>query len=191
MVGGLADHAVAAVHSEEWHALDLVGAGKLLAAHDARLDSEGAHCIAEGLGVDALARYPVNGGLLGVEIGFAQVDVIEYGLIQSGQIRALAVTTLKRTAALPDVPAVAELGFPGFEAISWHSFVAPAGTPKEIISKLHKALTDTLNDPDTRKKLTDIGIDPVGNTPDEFRAYVKADIPKWEKIISAAGIKAN
>jgi tripartite-type tricarboxylate transporter receptor subunit TctC len=113
------------------------------------------------------------------------------GLIQSGQIRALAVTTLKRTAALPDVPAVAELGFPGFEAISWHSFVAPAGTPKEIISKLHKALTDTLNDPDTRKKLTDIGIDPVGNTPDEFRAYVKADIPKWEKIISAAGIKAN
>ena len=113
------------------------------------------------------------------------------GLIQGGEIRALAVTTLQRSAALPDVPTVAESGFPGFEAITWHSIVAPAGTPKNVVAKLHKALVDALRDPETRKKLVDIGIDPVGNTPEEFRAYVKADIPKWEKIIQAAGIKAN
>jgi tripartite-type tricarboxylate transporter receptor subunit TctC len=112
------------------------------------------------------------------------------GLIQSNQIRAIAVTTLQRSPALPDVPTVAESGFPGFEAISWHSIVAPAGTPKDVVNKLNKALVDALKDTETRKKLVDVGIDPVGNSPDEFRAYVKADIPKWEKIIQTAGIKA-
>src|SRR4029077_10769826 len=94
--------------------------------------------------------------------------------IQSGAIRAIAITTLKRTAALPEVPTIAELGFPGFEATTWHALVAPAGTPPEVIATLHRAAVSALNDPDVRKALTDLGVDVVANTPEEFRAYLKA-----------------
>jgi tripartite-type tricarboxylate transporter receptor subunit TctC len=111
--------------------------------------------------------------------------------LQSGAIRAIAVSTLKRTAALPDVPTIAELGFPGFEATTWHAFVAPAGTPKDIITTLHRAITATLNDPDTRKSLTELGIDLVGNSPDELRAYIKSEIPKWAEIVKVSGAKAE
>jgi tripartite-type tricarboxylate transporter receptor subunit TctC len=109
--------------------------------------------------------------------------------IQSGAIRAIAITTLARTGALPDVPTVAESGFPGFEATTWHGLVAPAGTPKEVVAALHRALHATLNDPASRKQLTDLGIDLAPNSPDEFRAYIKSEIPKWAKIVQASGAK--
>jgi tripartite-type tricarboxylate transporter receptor subunit TctC len=111
--------------------------------------------------------------------------------IQSGSIRPIAITTLKRTAALPDLPTIAELGFPGFEATTWHALVAPAGTPKDVIATLHRAIAATLNDPASRKALTDLGVDIVGNTPDELRAYIKAEIPKWAGIVKAAGVKMD
>ena len=111
--------------------------------------------------------------------------------IQSGAIRPIAITTLARTAALPDVPTVAEFGFPGFEATTWHGLVAPAGTPKDVVAALHRALMATLNDPAARKQLTELGIDLVGNSPDEFRAYIKSEIPKWAKIVQASGAKAE
>src|SRR5437588_8527191 len=107
--------------------------------------------------------------------------------IQSGTIRALAITTLKRTAALPDVPTIAESGFPGFEATTWHALVAPAGTPKDVIATLHGAAIAALNDPDVRKALTDLGVDVVVNTPAEVRAYLKAVIPNWAAIVKASG----
>src|SRR5215218_10416092 len=109
--------------------------------------------------------------------------------IESGAIRAIAITTLKRTAALPDVPTIAEQGFPGFEATTWHALVAPAGTPKEVIATLHGAIAATLNDADARKALTDLGVDVVGNTPEELRAYVKSEIPRWAAIVRASGAK--
>ena len=111
------------------------------------------------------------------------------GHIEAGAIRPIAVTSLKRTSALPNVPTVAELGFPGFEAVAWHSLVVPAGTPKEIVDTLYRALMDTLNDPQTRKQLTELGIDVMGNTPEEFRAYIKTEGPKWGNIVKAAGVK--
>jgi tripartite-type tricarboxylate transporter receptor subunit TctC len=111
--------------------------------------------------------------------------------IQSGAIRAIAITTLARTGALPDVPTVAESGFPGFEATTWHGLVAPAGTPKEVVAALHRAVHATLNDPAARKQLTDLGIDLAANSPDEFRAYIKSEIPKWAKIVQASGAKAE
>jgi tripartite-type tricarboxylate transporter receptor subunit TctC len=111
--------------------------------------------------------------------------------IQSGAIRPVAITTLTRTAALPDVPTIAESGFPGFEATTWHGLVAPAGTPKDAVAALHRALMATLNDPAARKQLTDLGIDLVGNSPDEFRAYIKSEIPKWARIVQASGAKAE
>lgn len=110
-------------------------------------------------------------------------------LIEAKQIRPIAVTSLKRTEAMPDVPTVAELGFPGFEATVWHSLVAPAGTPKEVIAQLSKAMIEALNDPPVRKQMTDLGIDVVANTPEQFRAVLKADIPKWGAVAQAAGLK--
>jgi tripartite-type tricarboxylate transporter receptor subunit TctC len=111
--------------------------------------------------------------------------------IQSGAIRPLAITTLQRTAVLPEVPTIAESGFPGFEATTWHALVAPAGTPKEVVATLHRALAATVNDPAARKALTDLGIDIVGGTPEELRAYIKSEIPKWAKVVKAAGVKVD
>ena len=111
--------------------------------------------------------------------------------IQSGAIRPIAITTLKRTAVLPEIPTIAESGFPGFEATTWHALVAPAGTPKEVIAALHRATAATVNDPAVRKALTDLGIDVVGGTPEELRAYLKSEIPKWAKLVKASGAKVD
>jgi tripartite-type tricarboxylate transporter receptor subunit TctC len=111
--------------------------------------------------------------------------------LQSGSIRALAITTLKRTAVLPEVPTIAESGFPGFEATTWHGIVAPAGTPKDVVATLHRASVGAVNDPEVRKVLTELGVDVVGNTPDEFRAYIKSEIPKWAAIVKASGAKVD
>src|SRR5262247_3457489 len=111
--------------------------------------------------------------------------------IQSGTIRALAITTLKRTAVLPEVPTIAESGFPGFEATTWHALVAPAGAPKDVIATLHRATVATVNDPLVRNALTDLGIDVVGGTPEELRAYVKSEIPKWAEVVKASGAKVD
>ena len=109
--------------------------------------------------------------------------------IQSGAIRAIAVTTLKRTAALPDVPTIAERGFPGFDATTWHALVAPAGTPREITAALNRAAVAALTDPEGRKALTELGVDVVGSTPEELREYIKSEIPKWATIVKASGAK--
>jgi tripartite-type tricarboxylate transporter receptor subunit TctC len=111
--------------------------------------------------------------------------------IQSGAIRPIAITTLKRTAVLPEVPTIAESGFPGFEATTWHALVAPAGTPKDVIAALHRATAATVNDPAVRQALTDLGIDVVGGTPEELRAYLKSEIPKWAKLVRASGAKVD
>jgi tripartite-type tricarboxylate transporter receptor subunit TctC len=107
--------------------------------------------------------------------------------IQSGRVRALAVTPLKRTAVFPDLATIDELGLKGFDATTWHGLVAPAKTPRDIVVRLHRATVEALNDPAVRKSLTDLGVDIVGNTPEEFAAYVKAEIPKWTAIVRASG----
>jgi tripartite-type tricarboxylate transporter receptor subunit TctC len=89
------------------------------------------------------------------------------------------------------VPTIAESGFPGFEATTWHALVAPAGTPKDVIAALHRATAATVNDPAVRQALTDLGIDVVGGTPEELRAYLKSEIPKWAKLVKASGAKVD
>ncbi len=111
------------------------------------------------------------------------------GHIRSGLVRALAVTTLKRAAILPDVPTIDELGLRGFDATTWHGLVAPAGTPNEIIATLHRATIETLNDPGVRQSLNALGVDVAGDTPEEFAAYIKAEIPKWAAVIKASGAR--
>lgn len=112
------------------------------------------------------------------------------GMIKSGQVRALAVTTLKRTAILPDIPTVDELGLKGFEATTWHGLVAPDGTPKDIVATLHRAVVAALNDAEVQHSLTELGVDIVGDSPEEFSAYIQAEIPKWAAVIKASGAAA-
>jgi tripartite-type tricarboxylate transporter receptor subunit TctC len=107
--------------------------------------------------------------------------------IQSGQVRALAVTTLKRTAVFPELATVDELGLKGFDATTWHGLVAPSRTPKDVIATLHRATAAALGDAAVRKSLSELGVDIVGNTPEEFTAYIKAEIPKWTAIVKASG----
>jgi tripartite-type tricarboxylate transporter receptor subunit TctC len=111
------------------------------------------------------------------------------GLINDGKVRPLAVTTPKRTALMPDLPTVAELGIPGFDATTWHGLVAPAGTSKEIVGALHHAMVTALNDPGVRKSLADLGVDIVGSTPREFEAYIQSEIPKWAAVVKASGAR--
>jgi tripartite-type tricarboxylate transporter receptor subunit TctC len=107
--------------------------------------------------------------------------------IQSGQVRPLAVTTLKRTAVFPELATVDELGLKGFDATTWHGLVAPSRTPKDVVATLHRATAAALADAAVRKSLGDLGVDIVGNTPEQFNAYIKAEIPKWTAIVKASG----
>ena len=113
------------------------------------------------------------------------------GLIRNNRVRALAVTTLKRTALLPDLPTVDELGIKGFDATTWHGLVAPAGTPKEIIDTLNFAVIEALKDPATQKSLIDLGVDIVGDSPKEFEAYIKSEIPKWTAVVKQSGAQID
>jgi tripartite-type tricarboxylate transporter receptor subunit TctC len=109
------------------------------------------------------------------------------GHIQEGRVRALAVTTLKRTQILPDVPTMDEAGLKGFDASTWHGLVAPAGTPPEVIATLHDAAIRALNDESVQTSLGKLGVDIVGKTPQEFQAYIESEIPKWTAIVKASG----
>ncbi len=109
------------------------------------------------------------------------------GHIKNGKVRALAVTTLKRTAMLPDLPTMDEAGLKGFDASTWHGLVAPAGTPAEIIAKLHDAAVKALHDKGVQESLARLGVDIVADRPAEFKAYIAAEIPKWAAIVKASG----
>lgn len=110
-------------------------------------------------------------------------------LVRDGRVRGIAVTSLKRTASAPDLPTLAEQGFPGFEATSWFALMGPAGLPKPIVDKVRVESLKALADPELKKKIAAMGLDLVGSTPEETRAAIAADIPKWAKVIKDAGIK--
>lgn len=112
-------------------------------------------------------------------------------LVRGGKLRALAVTSLRRSGGVPDVPTVAESGFPGFDASSWFGLVGPAGLPREIALKLQTEVARILKNPALREKFIQQGADPIGNTPDEFGQYMKDETAKWAKIVKASGAKAD
>jgi tripartite-type tricarboxylate transporter receptor subunit TctC len=113
------------------------------------------------------------------------------GHVRDGLVRPLAVTTLKRTAVLPDAPTIDELGLTGFDATTWHGLVAPAGTPRAVIDKLYYTTAVALDDPEVRKALGDLGVDIAGSSPKEFAAYIAAEIPKWSAVVKAAGARID
>ncbi len=109
--------------------------------------------------------------------------------VQAGRLRALAVSTLKRSPALPSLPTVAESGLPGFEVSVW--FGVLAGTPRDIVMRLNAIIVKALASPDTRERLAGQGAEPIGNTPEEFTAQMQRDLVKWAKVVKGAGIKLD
>ncbi len=112
-------------------------------------------------------------------------------LIKGGQLRALGVTSLKRSVELPDVPTVSEAGVPGFEVSGWYALFVPAKTPAAVIQKLHADTATALADPTTKARLEQLGVSVIGSSPEELRLYLKAEMDKWGVIIKEAGIKVE
>jgi tripartite-type tricarboxylate transporter receptor subunit TctC len=111
--------------------------------------------------------------------------------VKAGKIRALAVGAARRTPQLPDLPTVAEAGLPGFEATSWFGLVAPAATPRDVVSRLNAALVKTIGEKDVALRLLTQGMEPVLNTPEQFAEIIRQDLPRWGKVVRAAGLKAE
>jgi tripartite-type tricarboxylate transporter receptor subunit TctC len=109
--------------------------------------------------------------------------------IKAGKLRALGVTSARRSDALPEVPALAEAGLPGYEASQWYGVLAPAGTPPQIVSRLHAEIVRALREPDVKDRLAADGAEAVGSSPEEFAAFIRAELAKWAQVASAAGIR--
>ncbi len=109
--------------------------------------------------------------------------------VRSGRLRALGVSTATRAASLPDIPTIAETGLPGYESAAWFGLMAPAGTPKEVIARLHKEIVAILRAPDIRERFARDGAEVVASSPEEFDAYMRAEAIKWAKVVKRAGIK--
>lgn len=108
--------------------------------------------------------------------------------INAGRLRALGVSTPKRSVALPDVPTITQTGVPGYEVVQWSGIYAPAGTPREIVTKLNKQINEALRMSELKERFTRIGVEPAGGTPQEFAAFTAQEVRKWKKVIDGAGI---
>ena len=111
--------------------------------------------------------------------------------VNAGKVRALAITSARRSALAPGLPTVAEVGFPGFEVVGWFGWVAPAKTPREIVNRLNGEIVRILNQPEMKERLLGLGADPVGNTPQVFAAFIQSEHGKWARVIRQAGIRAE
>jgi tripartite-type tricarboxylate transporter receptor subunit TctC len=111
--------------------------------------------------------------------------------VKAGRLKALAVTTAKRSPALPELPTVAESGLPDFEATSWFGVLAPAATPKEIVSKLSGEIAKILKTPDVQAQLSGQGAEPVGSTAEEFATHIKSEMAKWAKVVKESGARID
>ena len=112
-------------------------------------------------------------------------------LINGGQVRALGVTTLKRTASAPEIPTLDESGMKGFDSQGWFALLAPAGTPAPILDRINVEANRIISTPEFRERMTKVGADTVGGSIDEFRARIKSETERWGKVIEAANIKAE
>jgi tripartite-type tricarboxylate transporter receptor subunit TctC len=122
-----------------------------------------------------------------VQIMFAPAQTV-LPHVQSGRLRALAVTSAQRSETLRELPTVAESGVPGYEAVGWFGLLAPAATPAPLVAKLSADVNRALGDAEVRRRMLELGNDPAGNTPDEFSRFIRADQAKWAKLMHEMGI---
>ena len=145
-----------------------------------------------GLHIPYKGGAPAMTDLLGGQVDATFMN-INTGLpnIKAGKLRALAITSAKRSALLPDVPTMEESGVKGVTVYSWQAFAAPKGLPADIKAKLHEALVAALNDPAVKPKLLDLGFEIVGNTPEQFTAFQASEFARWKKVIEVGKITAD
>jgi tripartite-type tricarboxylate transporter receptor subunit TctC len=149
------------------------------------------------LGLD-LVHVPFNSGGLAIGSTVAGHTPVSFGVpapavsfIADGSLRALAVTSKRRSKSLPDVPTMTEERYPEIEGDQWYAVVVPAGTPRDVIANLHHEFTKLIALPDIERQLATLGFDPIGSTPAEFAAQIKFELDKWTKVIHAAGLRAK
>jgi tripartite-type tricarboxylate transporter receptor subunit TctC len=135
---------------------------------------------------DSPALVDLVGGQVHLMFGTA-VSFLPY--VKSGRLNALAVTNSKRSPIVPNVPTVAESGLPGFEALQWFGIFVPAGTSRDIVAKVNADIVKALKLPDIRERMTALGAEVVGSTPEQFAGFVKADTAKWAKVVKQSGAK--
>jgi tripartite-type tricarboxylate transporter receptor subunit TctC len=111
--------------------------------------------------------------------------------IKAGKLRALAITSSKRSPILPDVPTMEELGYKGVTVYSWQALAAPKGLPADIKAKLHQAVVAAMNDPGVKPKLLEVGFEVVANTPEQFTAFQASEFARWKKVIQTGNITAD
>jgi tripartite-type tricarboxylate transporter receptor subunit TctC len=149
----------------------------------AKLDMQAIHFKGAGPAVLAVVggEPPVGCGAISGPLSF----------IKSGKLRALAVSSAQRVPTLPDVPTLAEAGFPGVEDYTWVGIFFPAGTPAPIVQKMNEAVNRAIRNPEIHQRLDQLAFDPVGGTPQQFADYVRAEIPKWQKVVRGSNVKAE
>jgi tripartite-type tricarboxylate transporter receptor subunit TctC len=148
-------------------------------------------------GID-MTYIPYKGGApaaAAAAAGDAQVTFANYSdalaHLKSGRLRPLGMTSAKRFPQSPEVPTIAEAGIPGYQVDSWNGLLAPAGTPPEIVERMAAAAQQGLKDPATRKRMEEMGTEPVGDTPGQFRAFLQAEVKKWGDFVKQSGIKVE
>ena len=145
-----------------------------------------------------LLHIPFNGGpaaslALGrgdVQVLFAALSNVQ-PLVRDGKVKLLAISNAKRSAALPDLPTIAEQGFPGFDATTWNGFLAPANTPKEVVQRLNKLIAQILDSPEVKQKLLLAGAEVAGGSPEQFAALLKTETAAWAAVIERTGIRPD
>jgi len=135
---------------------------------------------------------PAMQGFLGGQVdSFFATPISSISQIRAGRAKAVATTGAKRAALMPDVPTIAESGYAGYEALNWYGFLAPRGTPKEIVDRLNREIVKALANPQVVAALHKTGTEPKSSTPEEFAAYMKREYDTWGKVVKEAGIKAQ
>ena len=133
---------------------------------------------------------PAMQGFLGGQVdSFFATPISSISQIRSGKARAIATTGSKRAKLMADVPTVAEQGFPGYEALNWYGYLAPAGTPKEIVERLHRDIAKALANPKVIEQMEKTGVEPLAMTPEEVGRYIRREYDTWGKVVKEAGIK--
>jgi tripartite-type tricarboxylate transporter receptor subunit TctC len=145
-----------------------------------------------------LVHVPYKGAAPGVTDlmgGHVQMMIIGMAValpaVRGGKVRALGVTSLARSPAAPEIPTLNESGLPGYVVLNWMGIIAPSKTPRDIVTKLSAEIRAVLNAPETRERLLKQGLEPAGNTPEEFDAYIRSEIEKWSKVVKQSGIKPD
>jgi tripartite-type tricarboxylate transporter receptor subunit TctC len=135
---------------------------------------------------------PAMQGMLGGQIqAIFATPISSISQIKAGKVRAVATTGVTRTKLLPDVPTVAESGYPGYEATNWYAYLAPAGTPKDVLARLHRELVQALNAPDVHEQFDRQGVEAKPGTPEELAKYMESELATWGRVVKAAKIQAN